>query len=137
MKSAVISERRIGRREGVEPVRVEWWLDRPETPAERVRRRIRAKALPHAVLLDISVTGAQVLAPAERKLRVGSRLVIKVKGVSGTVVVRRIVRCSNPDLCLYGLEVARHSPDLGDLIARSLSSPLRRPELVAVPGRLI
>ena len=130
MATAITDERRIGKRRGVEPVRVGWMLDRHERVGRRVRRRL-AGTPDHGVLLDVSVSGAQVLAPADPEVRIGSRFDVEIKGVVGRVVVRRIVHSATPDLCLYGIEIPPESEDLARLFSESLYTLYSRPHLLA------
>ena len=130
MATSITDERRIGKRRGVEPVRVGWMVDRPERVGRRLRRRL-AGMPGHGVLLDVSVSGAQVLAPADPEIRIGTRFDIEVKGVVGRVVVRRIVHSATPDLCLYGVEIPPESGDLARLFSESLFTPYPRPNLLA------
>ena len=64
-----------------------------------------------AELLDLSVAGALVRAPASSAISIGSRIDIRLSGEPGTVRVRNI-RTGDDDLVLYGVVFHRISPAL-------------------------
>jgi len=108
-------ERRMGHRHPVDPVPVDWRLG----PA---KRRKPPKARAQGELLDLSVSGARVAAPAARDLVVGSRLDIRILDVAGPVIIRRIEPGSSRSESVYGLEFASASSPLTQLVHHDLLS---------------
>ena len=102
LMGASSDERRLGGRYEVEGVAVGWRLDRKD---DRPVWRRRSPLPPEAgELLNVSVTGASVLAPATKELMVGSRVLIEIMGVTEPVKVRRIGRSRDSARSIYGIE---------------------------------
>ncbi len=76
-----------------------------------VRRRSEV-----GLLVNVSVSGAGVLAPDTMDLQPGSLVTIAFEGTTGEVIVRRISSCGNESQNLYGIEFAEPSSPLTALV---------------------
>lgn len=105
-------DRRVGRRVQVDPREIGW---RVTPPGEKAKRRFGLVTAPTqtARLLELSVSGAQVRAPAAKDLQRGQKIWIEIEGVVGEVKIRRMIRepgaGSRASDCLYGLELGPES----------------------------
>ncbi|HEX7131666.1 MAG TPA: PilZ domain-containing protein [Iamia sp.] len=95
-------ERRIGHRVEVEPLEVRWRV--PDDP--RRGRRRRGQGPQTGALIDVSVSGLKVRAPAATDLSVGARVPIEIDGVAGTVAVRRIISVPGTRFADYGVQIS-------------------------------
>jgi hypothetical protein len=101
-------ERRIGQRVDVDPVEVLW-----RVPSERHRRRWRrGGGVQTGALVDLSVSGLKVRAPAADDLSVGAVVPVEIDGVAGDVAVRRIVPVPGTRFADYGVQLTPASHDL-------------------------
>jgi hypothetical protein len=64
------------------------------------------------LLVNVSVSGAGVLAPDCMDLQPGSRVTIGFEGITGEVIVRRISSCGDESQNLYGIEFAEPASPL-------------------------
>ena len=96
--SLVNRSRRLGERLGVHGVVVSW------NTRERRAPRWKRRQFSEADVIDVSVSGAQLLAPDDRRLQVGQKVTICAGGALGTVRITRIVPVTNGPLCVYGVE---------------------------------
>ena len=77
-----------------------------------------------ALLVNVSVSGAAVLASDRMDLRVGSRVTINFEGTTGIVLIRRISSCGESQN-LYGIEFAEPASPLTALVyERFLPDPI-------------
>lgn len=113
-------ERRIGRRTPIEPVELQWI-------APQVRRGLRRRepTPQRAQLVELSVSGAMILAPGG-DTQPGHVVEILWNGHSGTVIVRRVTPTTTPDLGLFGVEFKQWDVQLRDLVSQTLGR--QRPE---------
>jgi hypothetical protein len=109
--SVRFGERRIGERHGLHDPVLQW-----RVPPDSAGRRARRKARPaDCQFLDVSVTGALILAPVASDLRVGAQVLIGFEGESTTVRIRRIAPYSKV-LSIYGVSFVDLAPRLQELI---------------------
>ena len=108
--------RRIGERTAIEPTDITWL---PVQKKPRLRRRTKPKP---ALLVQLSVTGAGVVAPADFAVHAGTRAVIEIDGLHGLVEVRHIEPSNDPFMSLYGVEFLSLDPKLSQRINRTLSA---------------
>ncbi|MEP6658317.1 MAG: PilZ domain-containing protein [Acidimicrobiales bacterium] len=109
--SVRFGERRIGERYGLHDPVFQW-----RVPADTAGRRERRKAKPaECRFLDVSVTGALILAPVASDLRVGAHVLIGYEDESTTVRIRRI-EPYNKALSIYGVSFVDLGPRLQELI---------------------
>lgn len=108
--------RRIGDRRPVDIRDVSW------SPCQDPRRRTRLrKPAPFtARLVDLSFTGASVVAP--RGTPVGAQVAIAVDNLHGIVVVRRSTAIAGTTLARYGVEFHILQIGLRELVARTLDT---------------
>ncbi len=104
-------ERRLGRRYDAPRNRIDWRVDRPLLGLPWVHRRSEL-----GLLVNVSVSGAGVLAPDCMDLQPGSRVTIAFEGTTGEVIVRRISSCGDESQNLYGIEFAEPSSALTTLV---------------------
>jgi hypothetical protein len=110
MASSAI-ERRLGRRFKAPRNRIAWRLDRSVRGVPWLRRRAEV-----GLLVDVSVSGAGVLAPDCMDLQPGSRVTIGFEGTRGQVIVRRISSCGDESQNLYGIEFAEPGSPLTSVV---------------------
>lgn len=93
-------EQRIGRRHPVEPTKIRWRVDR--------KKKLFGKAPgpEYGLIVDMSISGAGIRAPADDDLSVGSSVGIEVGGHVGAVTIRRISDADVPGESIYGVEFA-------------------------------
>ena len=109
--SVRFGERRIGERYALHDPIFKW-----RVPPETAGRRERRKAKPaDCQFLDVSVTGALILAPVSSDLRIGAHVLIGFEGETTTVRIRRIEPYNNA-LCIYGVSFVDLGPRLQELI---------------------
>lgn len=121
-------ERRIGRRFDAPRNRIAWRLGRPVRGVPWLRRRSEV-----GLLVNVSVSGAGVLAPDCMDLEPGSRVTIGFEGTTGQVIVRRISSCGDESQNLYGIEFAEPGSPLTSIVydtflAESEGRPSERDE---------
>ncbi len=94
-------ERRIGRRWSTASFVIAWNVGGKKD----TWRGKRALPPQEGQVLDISVSGASILAPSDQNLRLGSRLVVGFQRERSTVTVRRVSDVDDEDgSTLYGIE---------------------------------
>jgi hypothetical protein len=103
-------ERRIGGRIGIEAIPVLWRVPPPDQGrkgSRRDRRKVESGAL-----LDVSVSGLQIRAPATNDLSTSAVIFVDVDGVVGAVTIRRIAPVPGTKFCDYGVEIRADSEAL-------------------------
>ncbi|MFN8052162.1 MAG: hypothetical protein U0Q22_12030 [Acidimicrobiales bacterium] len=108
--SFVNRSRRLGERHAVLGVVVDW------NTGGRRRPGFGRRAFEEADVIDVSVTGAQLLAPRDERIRVNQHLTIVAAGALGTVRVRRVADLVNGRLSVYGVEFSGLEPALEALM---------------------
>ncbi len=101
----------------VEPLAVLW-----RVPSERRSRGRRGTSVQSAALIDLSVSGLQVRAPAANDLSVGAVVAIEVEGVAGDVVIRRILPVAGTRFADYGLQITPSSHELARWATRRIDA---------------
>ena len=127
-RSASYGERRIGERFQTHEPRMGWCVPQKSGNARRDRRR--RKAVPECRFLDVSITGARLLAPQARDLHVGSRILLDYDGESTSVRIRR-VEPHNEAISVYGVSFVELGPRLKQIVYAADSARSRRHEKVA------
>ena len=95
-------ERRIGHRSDHDGIAIRWWPPRgPGAP----RRLFGPRKGLAAELVDVSLTGLLVEAPANEELRVGDTITVEVDGITGPVTLRRVVAVPGSPTWRYGVEL--------------------------------
>jgi hypothetical protein len=114
--------RRLGERILLGEVLISWRVD------EVIPGRVRDKARPPEIgrLLDVSVSGAAIVAPASSDLRVGRAVAIRLDGADALVRIRRIADLGHEEWRLYGVEFVESDLEFRDWINRLLD--VRRPD---------
>jgi hypothetical protein len=102
-------DRRIGARRDVDGVEIGWYVGSPGTePGEPV-----TVTRTSGWLVDVSASGAGVVAPHSRDIWIGCLVGFEFRGRQGTVRIRRIDRVdAERDMRLYGIEFQAPSSDL-------------------------
>jgi len=102
-------ERRIGDRVGIDAIPVFWRVPPPDQgrQSRRDRRKVQSGAL-----LDVSVSGLQVRAPASDDLSIRAVIFIDVDGIVGEVTIRRITPVRGTRFCDYGVEIRASAEEL-------------------------
>ena len=113
--------RRLGERLPIGDVFLAWRID--EVEQGRLRTRKREPEIGR--LLDISVSGGAVVAPASTDLRKGSVLIVQLGNAQAVVRVRRIDDFGDVDWRTYGVEFVETDPGFLDWINHLLDR--RRP----------
>jgi hypothetical protein len=122
--SFVNRSRRLGERLGVHGVVLSW------NTRGRRRPRWQRRPFPEADVIDVSVTGAQLLAPESPWIQVGQLITVAAGGAVGTVRIRRIVPVTNGPLCMFGVEFIDLEPALQALLFTHLDDAGPSPEQV-------
>jgi hypothetical protein len=128
-------DRRLGTRHVLGPVAVRWRLD--DGPVVGPADQEREGGPERAGLLDLSVSGARVMARTSPDLAVGDWTTVSIRGRSGPVIVRRITPSRQAGFSQYGIEFLDPMSELTQLVHEELarrqasgtSGPLR-----AAPG---
>jgi hypothetical protein len=115
-------ERRIGRRRQIRSVPMAWCRD-PSNPDPYL-----ADLAPDGRIVELSVSGAGMVAITHPYLAIGSKVIISAAGVAGTVLVRRIEADLYPGESYYGVEFAEPNSRLGAVlhetfVARETDAP--------------
>ena len=113
--------RRLGERIPIGDVFLAWRIDE----VERGRLRTRKREPEIGRLLDISVSGGAVVAPAAQDLKRGSVLIVQMGNAQAVVRVRRIDDFGDADWRTYGVEFVETEPSFLDWINHLLDR--RRP----------
>lgn len=116
--------RRLGERLHLGEVLIAWRVD------EVIPGRVRDRPRPPEVgrMIDVSVSGAAIVAPAATELRPGRAVVIRLDDAESVVRIRRIVDFGEDGWLLYGVELME-----SDLVFRDWINGLldvRRPQSV-------
>lgn len=90
--------RRIGERLNVHGIVLSWNTGGRRTP------KWKRRPFDEADVVDVSISGAQLLAPDDGKVQVGDTVTIVAGGAIGSVIVRRIVPISQGGLAVFGVE---------------------------------
>lgn len=91
-------ERRIGGRYQVSLIHLTW---RPELPPKWFRRSTKPQ---RATIVDLSVTGALIQAPANEEIHRGTMVNITFGGAhQGRVQVQRVKATPDPNVAYYGV----------------------------------
>lgn len=99
-QNTVGTGRRLGERLALGEVLLSWRVD------EVIPGRVRDKPRPPEIgrLIDVSVSGAAIVAPASSDLRPGRPVVIRLDGADAVVRIRRIGDVGDDAWRLYGVE---------------------------------
>ena len=98
--------------------------------AVRMFLQRRRKPLPECRFLDVSVTGARLLAPETQDLGVGSQMVLDYDGESTRVKIRRVEACNNT-FSVYGVSFIELGPRLKEVVYAADIERSRRHEKIA------
>ncbi len=92
--------RRLGERLDLGEVLLSWRVD------EVIPGRLKDKPRPPEIgrLIDVSVSGAAIVAPASSDLRPGRPVVIRLDGADAVVRIRRIAEFGDDAWRIYGVE---------------------------------
>jgi hypothetical protein len=114
--------RRLGERIHLDDVFIAWRVD------EVLPGRLRDKPRPVEVgrLIDVSVSGASIVAPGAPELRPGRAVVIRLDDAEAVVRIRRISDFGDEDFRLFGVEFIDSDLVFRDWINGLLSA--RRPD---------
>ncbi len=111
-------ERRIGQRSDHDGISIRWWPPRGPGSTRRLFGPRRGQA---AALVDVSVTGLLVEAPANDHLKVGDTVTVTVDDVTGPVTIRRVVGERGDPTWRYGVELLDLTSELTTHIHAKLS----------------
>lgn len=81
---------------------VTWHIERRDTRPLLQRRRHPLETL-YGRVVDLSVSGARIIAPTDPSLRVGSTLVILAEGCRGLVAIKQLAPTDEEGLTSYGV----------------------------------
>lgn len=114
------ADRRLGWRLPVSDMWVTWRLDRPD------RRPLRQRRFPlerqFGRVVDLSVSGARIIAPFAADLRVGSLIRIEIEGHKGTVAIHRVEPTDAEGLWSYGVSFVDFPPKFTDKVYARLDA---------------
>lgn len=123
-------DRRVGERHVLGPVSVRWRLDGldPDDAAAT------APGPQRAGLLDLSASGALIMARTADDLNVGDWLIISIQGATGPVIIRRIVLASLRGFSQYGVEFLDPMSELTQVVHTILARRRPFPGAAPTPG---
>ena len=128
-------ERRIGWRAPVVGVVLDWVVPRQGVLAFGRTRTIAG------TVVDVSVTGAALLGPADLPFAVGDTALVRYEGADSSVIVRRRVPTDDPATHLFGVELQVVHPVLMGLIDARIVEARKRlaapPTPTPVPAPLL
>jgi hypothetical protein len=110
-----VVERRAGQR-------VPAWLPITWTFPHEVQRD---EGIAAGLIVDVSVSGARVVAPAAPQLTVGTRVDIELFGHHGSAVVRRHQACGLPGKLFYGVEFMHFDAGFRGVLVATISKVFR------------
>ena len=113
---------RLGERIGLGDVFVSWRVD------ELIPGRLRDRARPPEIgrVVDVSISGAAIVAPASPQLRRGRPVCIRLDDADAVVRIRRIEEIGDDDWRLYGVEFVETDLAFRDWVNGLLDA--RRPD---------
>jgi hypothetical protein len=122
-------DKRIGKRRQIRSVPMAWVRD-PSHPD-----RFCAETNPDGRIVELSVSGAGMIAITHPYLQIESHVMIATLGLTGTVIVRRIDLDVYPGESYYGIEFAEPNGELTQTLHRSLlAKATHAPELYLPRG---
>ena len=110
--------RRIGERVTITPVAVAWM---PAITENRRGRRGRRRSPQPAYLVELSVSGARIVAHSRSRIEVGTWMELDVQGHHGVVEVRRIEDTDNRSAFVFGVVFILLAPELQQRIYRTIA----------------
>ena len=113
-------EKRIGRRRNIPSIPMAWCSNPKRAPRWRDERRVDGR------VVEVSLTGAGIVASSLPKVELGDIVVIHCLGYICPVIVRRIEPDLYPGESYYGIELVEG--------ATALADELRRRYLDTAPG---
>jgi len=114
--------RRVGDRLAVQGIVLGWNTKGRRTP------RWKRQPFAEADVIDVSVSGASVLAPDDRSILLNQKVTVTAGGALGEVRVRRIVPVSNGQTAVFGVEFVSLEEPLEALLYSRLGSLGPRPD---------
>jgi hypothetical protein len=111
--------RRIGQRLRTAELSLVWEVPRPRP---RLSFMPRKTMLQDAKVVNLSVTGAGLLAPPNDGLRVGIRVTVKIGGAIGVVQIRRMGATYDEGLVYYGVRFVVLPADFSRIVYDMLGS---------------
>lgn len=117
-------EGRLGARMPVSGLRVGW-----NTKGRAVPGRLRRPFI-QADVTDVSISGASVIAPADKLLVPGAVVSIAAEGAVGKVVIRRVTPMTEGKQVLYGVEFIELDEQLEGMFLEQLGHGRPTPNTV-------
>jgi hypothetical protein len=114
-------EQRLGARLDVSGLWVLWDISRVDRRSARERRRHPVEQQ-FGQVLNLSVSGAAIIAPAAPHLRPGSMIDIEAGGFKGMVAIHRIDEMGDPFQRVYGVSFVDFPPAFTDYVYAVLAS---------------
>lgn len=78
-----------------------------------------------AMVQDVSVSGVGILAVEDEHLQVGTVVSVRLEGIDGELVIRRLTRSNTPGLVLYGTEYSNTTGPLAHLFQERFMAPAK------------
>ena len=103
-------DKRIGKRRQIRSVPMAWCRD-PQNPSP-----FDAETSPDGRIVELSVSGAGIMAITHPYLAVGRTVMIACVGMTGLVIARRIEPDVYPGESYYGVEFAEPNSRLGETL---------------------
>jgi hypothetical protein len=121
-------EKRIGRRRQIKSVPMAWCRD-PSNPSP-----FDAEVRPDGRIVELSVSGAGLVATTHPYVEIGSTVLIACMGCTGLVIIRRIEPDMYPGESYYGVEFGEPNSVLGQTLHRSYLVTESAPEVYLPKG---
>lgn len=108
-------EQRLGARVATDGLWFAWDLDRRDRRGLIARLRDPARQQ-WGQVVDLSVSGAGIIAPRAEHLRRGSMLTVEAGGFKGMVAIHRIADTDDPGSAMYGISFVDFPPAFTDFV---------------------
>lgn len=115
-----MDNRRLGDRARPDDLSVQWVV-----PGTKVGARRESKRPPAARVLDISHSGLQVVAPADKQIQRGTTLEVVIRDVSTGVRVRWVELTNVQGVLAYGVEFVKAPPALREVVSQIIEETFR------------
>ena len=109
------TDRRLGERVEIAPVAITW------TPAISKHGHGRAPRSQPAHLVEVSVSGARIIASSRAGIAVGMWMALDIEGYHALVEVRRIVENDERNDFIFGVVFVLMAPELQQKIHRTVA----------------
>jgi len=120
-------DRRLGKRVEITPIAIVW---APAIAKQRSGRRVEPQP---AHLVEVSISGARVVAQSRAGIEVGAWMTLDVEGYHALVEVQRIVESDEGTGFTFGVSFVLLAPGLQETINRTVAQHRNRADYKPSP----